>query len=160
MGSKAWYSETCLNLTSFKPTFVFQRDVCSFYTRKINKDFSHLGVYLKYGLNRIPFYSGGGFRQVSFFFQMGSLWLLSYGSWIYIYLCNQCLSLLMLWVRISIRVRCTASCDKVCQWLLTGWWFSLGPQVSSTNKNVCHYIAEILLKVALNTIKQTNKQTV
>jgi hypothetical protein len=31
----------------------------------------------------------------------------SYGSWIYNYLCNQCLSPLMLWVRISIRARCT-----------------------------------------------------
>jgi hypothetical protein len=30
--------------------------------------------------------------------------------------------------------------------------------VSSTNKTDCHDITEILLKVALNTIKQTNKQ--
>jgi hypothetical protein len=57
-----------------------------------------------------------------------------YGSWIYNYLCNQCLSPLMLWVRISIRARCTTLCDKVCQWLATGRWFSLGPPVSSTNK--------------------------
>ena len=33
------------------------------------------------------------------------------------------------------------------------------PSVSSTNKTDRHDIAEILLKVALNTIKQTNKQT-
>jgi hypothetical protein len=32
-----------------------------------------------------------------------------------------------------------------------------GPQVSSTNKTDRHDITEILLKVALNTIKQTNK---
>jgi hypothetical protein len=31
------------------------------------------------------------------------------------------------------------------------------PMVLSTNKNNRHDIAEILLKVALNTIKQTNK---
>jgi hypothetical protein len=31
----------------------------------------------------------------------------SYGSWIYNYLCNQCLSSLMMWVRIWIRARCT-----------------------------------------------------
>ena len=79
----------------------------------------------------------------------------SYGSWIY-YLCNQCLLPLMLWVRISIRVRCTTLCDKVCQWLATGRWFSLGPPVSSTNKTDRHDITEILLKVALNTIKQNN----
>ena len=46
--------------------------------------------------------------------------------------------------------------DKVCQWLATGRWFSPGPQVSSTNKTDHHNITEILLKVALNTIKQIN----
>ena len=83
-----------------------------------------------------------------------------YGSWIYNYLWNQCLSPLMLWVRISIRARCTALhvCDKVCEWLVTGQWFSPGPPVSSTNKTDSHDITEILLKVALNTIKQTKKQ--
>ena len=28
----------------------------------------------------------------------------------------------------------TTLCDKVCQCLATGWWFSLGTPVSSTNK--------------------------
>jgi len=40
-------------------------------------------------------------------------------AWIYNYLWNQCLSPLMQWVRISIRAKCTTSCDKVCQWLAT-----------------------------------------
>jgi hypothetical protein len=61
-------------------------------------------------------------------------------------------------VRISIRARCTTLCDKVCQWLATGQWFSPSPLVSSTNKTDRHDITEILIKVALNTIKQTNKQ--
>ena len=52
----------------------------------------------------------------------------------------------------SIWVRCTPLCDKVCQWLATGRWFSPGPLVFSTNKTDCHDIAEILLKVPLNTI--------
>jgi hypothetical protein len=86
-------------------------------------------------------------------------WPWSYGSWIYNYQCNQCLSPLMLWVRISIRARCTTLCDKVCQWLATGRWFSPDPPVSSTNKTDRHDIAEILLKMVLNTIKQTNKYT-
>jgi hypothetical protein len=60
----------------------------------------------------------------------------------------------MLLVRISIRARCTTLCDKVCQLLATGQRFS---PVSSTNKTDRHNITEILLKVALNTIKQTNK---
>ena len=87
----------------------------------------------------------------------GLSWQWLYGSWIYNYLCNQCLSPPMLWVRISIRARCTTLCDKVYQWLATGQWFSLGPPVSSTNKSDRHDITEILLKVTLNTIKQTNK---
>jgi len=45
---------------------------------------------------------------------------------------------------------------KVCQLLATGQWFSLGPLVSSTNKTDRHDITKILLKVVLNTIKQTN----
>ena len=59
----------------------------------------------------------------------------------------------MLWVQISITARCTTVCDKVCQWLATGRWFSLGPLVSSTNKTDRHDITEILLKMALSTIK-------
>ena len=48
---------------------------------------------------------------------------------------------------------------KFCQWLTTGLWFSPGNPVSSTNKTDRHNITEILLKVVLNTIKQTNNQT-
>ena len=46
----------------------------------------------------------------------------------------------------------TTLCDKVCQWLATGRWFSPGTLVSSPNKIDRHDITEILLKVALNTI--------
>jgi hypothetical protein len=38
---------------------------------------------------------------------------------------------------------------------VAGQWFSLGSPVSSTNNTDCHDIAEILLKVVLNTIKIT-----
>ena len=48
----------------------------------------------------------------------------------------------------------TTLCDKVCHWLATGRWFP----VSSTNKTNHHYITEILLKVALNTITLTLSQ--
>jgi hypothetical protein len=86
----------------------------------------------------------------------GSSWPWSYGNWIYNYLCNHCLSPLMLRARISIKARCTTLCDKVCQWLAKGHWFSPGPPVSSINKTDRHDITEILLKVVLNTIKQTD----
>jgi hypothetical protein len=46
-------------------------------------------------------------------------------------------------------------CDQVCQGLATGRWFSQGNPVSSTNKTDRHDIAEIMLKVALNTITIT-----
>ena len=41
-------------------------------------------------------------------------------------------------------------------WLAAGWWFFRGTPVSSTNKTDRYDITEILLKVALNTFKQTN----
>jgi hypothetical protein len=50
--------------------------------------------------------------------------------------------------------RLTAASDKVDQLLAHGWWFSPGTPASSTTKTVRHDIAEILLKVALNTINQ------
>ena len=62
------------------------------------------------------------------------------------------LSPLMLWVRITIRARYTTLCDKVCQWLATGRWFSPGTPVSFTNKTDRHDITEVLLKVALNAV--------
>ena len=81
----------------------------------------------------------------------------SYGSWIYNYLCTQCLSPLMFWLRMSVRARCTTLSDTVCQWLSPGRRFSPRTPVSSTNKTDRHDIGEILLKVVLNSIKQTNK---
>jgi hypothetical protein len=82
----------------------------------------------------------------------GLSWSWSYGSWIYNYLCNQCLSPLMLWVLILFRrgVLDITLCDKVSQWLAAGFlyvlWFP--PPIKLTR----HDRTEILLKVALNTI--------
>jgi hypothetical protein len=45
----------------------------------------------------------------------------------------------------------TTLCDKVYQWLATGWWFSRGTRVLTTNKSYNNDITEILLNVALNT---------
>ena len=75
-------------------------------------------------------------------------------SWIYSYICNQCLSTLKLWVRIPLRlgVLDTTLGDKVCQWLATGRWLS---PVSFTDR---HDVTEIILKVALNAINQTKSK--
>jgi len=79
-----------------------------------------------------------------------------YCSWIYNYMCNQCLSSLKLWVRIPFMARCaryniclSVICDKSVV-------FS-GTPVSSINKTDRHNITELLLKVALNTINQPNQ---
>ena len=77
-------------------------------------------------------------------------WPWSHGSWIYNYLCNRWLSPLMLCVRLPLRARSTTLRDKVCQWLAAGRWFFSGSSINKTNR---HDITEILLKVALNTIK-------
>ena len=47
--------------------------------------------------------------------------------------------------------------NSVCQWLATGQWFSLRTPISTTNKTDRHDITEIFLKVALNTIKPTER---
>ena len=64
----------------------------------------------------------------------------SYGSWIYNYLCNTCLSSLKVWIRFPLwrGVLDTTLCDKVGQWLATGRWFYLGTPLSSTNKTDRH----------------------
>ena len=64
------------------------------------------------------------------------------------------LSPLTLWVGTPLRrgVLDTTLCDKVCQLLAAGRWFSPGTPVSSTNKTDRYDLTEILLKVALNNI--------
>jgi hypothetical protein len=64
----------------------------------------------------------------------------SYGSWNYNYLYNQCLSPLTLWEGIPPMrsVLDTTLCVNVCQWLATGSWFSPGTPISSTNKTDPH----------------------
>jgi hypothetical protein len=47
--------------------------------------------------------------------------------------------------------RLAAASDKVYQLLAQGRWFSLGTPASFTTKTGRHDIAELLLKVALNT---------
>jgi hypothetical protein len=51
----------------------------------------------------------------------------------------------------------SVACDKVYQLLAHGRWFSPGTPASSTTKNGRHDIAEIFLKVILNTINQSNQ---
>jgi hypothetical protein len=63
---------------------------------------------------------------------LGVSWWWSYGSWIYNYLCNQCLSPLTLWVQTLLKrgVLDTLLCDKDYQLLVAGRWISQGTPVS------------------------------
>ena len=79
--------------------------------------------------------------------ETGPLWPWSYGSWIYNYLYATCAY--HYWCcefRISIMVRCTTLCDSLSATCDRSVVFS-------TNKTDRHDITEILLKVALNTVK-------
>jgi len=63
---------------------------------------------------------------------------------------------------VSYKKGCTrlvAASDKVYQLLAHGRWFSPGTPASSTTKTGRHYIAEIFLKVALNTKNQSINST-
>jgi hypothetical protein len=53
----------------------------------------------------------------------------------------------------------TTLCDKICQWLGTGQWFSPDTSISDTNKTDHQDVAEILLKVALITIHHHHLNT-
>jgi hypothetical protein len=55
--------------------------------------------------------------------------------------------------------RLAATSDKVYQLLAHGRWFSPGTPASSTTKTGRHDLAEILLKMALNTKKSINLST-
>jgi hypothetical protein len=52
-----------------------------------------------------------------------------------------------------------SACDKIYQLLAHGRWFSPDTLASSTTKTGHHDIAEILLKVALNTINKKQSLT-
>jgi hypothetical protein len=56
--------------------------------------------------------------------------------------------------------RLTAASNKVYQLLAHGRWISPGTPASSTTKSGCHYVAEILLKVALDTIIQSSNHDI
>jgi hypothetical protein len=53
--------------------------------------------------------------------------------------------------------RLAVASDKVYHWLAHGRWFPPGTPASSTTKTGRHDIAEIMLKVALNTKKSINQ---
>ena len=75
-------------------------------------------------------------------------WLWSYGSWIYNYLYNQCLSSLKLWFRIPLMARCTwynnmwsslsVTCDRSVVFSGLRSWYC---NVKQWNKHVLSHLA-------------------
>jgi hypothetical protein len=88
--------------------------------------------------------------NTSFMSRRGPSWQWSYGSWIYNYLCNQCLSPLMLEFESRSRWGVQHYVIKVVSDM---------QQVGCFLRVRRHDITEILLKVALNTIKQTKQKS-
>ena len=78
-------------------------------------------------------------------------WSWSYGSWIYNYFCNQCLSPLKLWVRIPLVpiVLDITLCDKVCQCFRQVGGFL---QTLRFSPPIKLKLTELLLEVALYTM--------
>ena len=76
------------------------------------------------------------------------LW--SYGSWINLQLPMQSVPI----TSDVVSLKLDQGEVYIIMWFTTGLWFSPGP---STNKTDRHNINEIVLKVALNIITQTNK---
>jgi hypothetical protein len=159
------YSTTC-NWTNLPASFYYRR----FHWLSIrlthgkcwcNEEYPTYEYFIRLLTRNLPLHSGRkriliGWIDIkdTHICPLGSSWSWSYGSWIYNYLRNQCISPQTLKVRITIRwcVLDTTLCNKVCQWLAADRWFSPGTPVYSTNKTVRRDIKEILLNVALNTI--------
>ena len=118
--------------------FVFDRNWWMFFSRNVSCTLNLISIFLLLKLMH-----HGKLDFVLYHLSLSNcliihrpLWSLLYCSWIYNYLCNQCLSPLTLWVRIQFK-RCvldTTLCDKVCLWLVASSWFVQGTLVFSTNK--------------------------
>jgi hypothetical protein len=105
-------------------------------THNLKLDSAFLIVFIHYYFNPAMKWCFRYFLELHFWMKALPSWSWSHGSWIYNYLCNQCLSPLTLWVLTPLRrdTLVTTLCDKVCQWLAIGRWFSPATPFSSTNK--------------------------
>jgi hypothetical protein len=65
---------------------------------RVNFFLDYIWTIIRYNTLKYPFLS---------YFKSGPSWSWSYGSWIYNYRCNQCLSPVTLWVLIPLKAKCT-----------------------------------------------------
>jgi hypothetical protein len=127
----------------------------SYFTLPLNSLRSKLRLWLCFIMHRLSILNVPNDNRQDFLLIYILIWVhRGRDSWIYDYLCNQFPSPLKLCVRITLITTCTIY-NIICQWFATGMWFSPSTPVSSTNKTDLHDIAEIFLKVALNTITLT-----
>ena len=94
------------------------------------------------------------------YIHIGSGWLTELGSWDYLTTHTSLSPIRRGFAHgfVNCKKECTrlaAASDKVYQLLAHGRWFSPGTPASSATKTGRHDIAEILLKVALNTKNQS-----
>ena len=107
--------------------------------------FELLLLVTRFGIFKYSKGPGGSMSQVVGL-PNSSYKLITNTAWVHAQLCN-------------LQKKCTklaAASDKDYQLLVHGRWFSPGSPASSTTKTGRYDITEILLKVALNTIKQTS----
>ena len=119
--STAWYDNSIFTLGNLCFSFIFTDNVRILYffnSFKISKATAKFTIKNKskhrsYRLKGVLFHVRTNLK-IQILLLQGLSWSWSFGSWIYNYLCNRCLSPLIVWVRIPLSARCTTLCDKVC----------------------------------------------
>lgn len=135
---------------------------CSVYNKSIWTFILHLGSLMMYFSIKLTVGTSSMLYHLCMFYFFciiyRGLMPWSNDSWIYNYICNKCISPLMLQVRIPIRIRSVSLCDiKFISDLWTGRWFSSGTSVSYINKTGRQDITAILFNVVLITINQNSQ---
>jgi hypothetical protein len=134
-----------LGISYLKSSLELSHESCTQWHMEIALPSSHY-IYEIVWINVVKLYWFG----FSPFNSQRPSWSLSYGSCIYNYMYNQCLSALNLWVRIQLMAVCTRwySVSVTCYRSVVFFWYS----GFLTNKSNLYDISEILLKMTLNTI--------
>ena len=82
--------------------------------------YNYISRSAKYSMKSLSsWYLDPFYQQSKLDLLLGPSWLWLYGSWVFNYLCNQCLSLLKLWVRTPFMARCTRYNIMWSSWSVT-----------------------------------------
>ena len=144
--TKGWYSRKCsiIHRTLLLVSSAEEQDATEMSERKKNH-LQYLQINWHISFKTKSFSHVINHKNISTILKcQGQSMPWSYDSWIYNYLCNRCISPLMLWIQLPPKARCTTLCDKVSDLR----------QVDCFLRVLRFPPPIILLKVTLNTIKQ------